>query len=64
MESDFYHSATMLIPQFKLNYLDAEQRLLKRALLVQAVNLINKNGENHQTETVSSTVSQYAEKER
>ena len=37
MSSDDYNIATMLVPQFKLNYLEQCQRSIKRALLVEAV---------------------------
>ena len=37
MSSDDYNIATMLVPQFKLNYLEQSQRSIKRALLVEAV---------------------------
>ena len=37
MSSDDYNIATMLVPQFRLNYLEQSQRSIKRALLVEAV---------------------------
>ena len=37
MSSDDYNIATMIVPQFKLNYLEQSQRSIKRALLVEAV---------------------------
>jgi len=41
MEADDYNVATMLLPKFKLNYLEPAQRPAEKALLIKAVKLIN-----------------------
>jgi hypothetical protein len=41
MESDDYNVATMLLPKFKLNYLELGQRPAGKALLIKAVQLVN-----------------------
>lgn len=59
LESDDYNVATMLLPKFKLNYLQPCQRPAKKALLIKAVQLVNSEaaGTNPvQTETEASAM--------